>query len=146
MACLRGEEWGGSLYQFHTVGSGENMIPFHLSLSRCHSPPQVVIATQALTASSRFLQGKKRKEKNVAKLDDECIWKETKMTYRGAQTSIDAALHTVLINRENQSTMFILCYSRVFPGLVCKVLLMPIVIPIITFCYALEGQCKQSHA
>ncbi len=72
----------GSLYQFHTVGSGENLIPFHLSLPRCHSPPQVVIATQALTASSRFLKEKKGKEKNVAKLNDECIWKETKMTYR----------------------------------------------------------------
>lgn len=75
---------GGSPYQFHTVGSGENLIPFHLSLPRCHSPPQVVIATQALTASSRFLKEKKKKrrKKNVAKLDDECIWKETKMTYR----------------------------------------------------------------
>ena len=68
------------------------------------------------------------------------------MTYRRAQTSIDAALHAVLINRENQSPVFILCYSRVFLGLVCKVLLMLIVIPIITFCYALEGQCKQSQA
>lgn len=65
---------GGRLYQFHTVGSRENLIPFHPSLSRCHSPPQVVIA---LTASSRF-----PKEKKVTKLSNECIWKETKMTYR----------------------------------------------------------------
>lgn len=41
------------LYHFHTVGSRENLIPFHPSLSRCHSLPQVVIA---LTASSRLLQ------------------------------------------------------------------------------------------
>lgn len=74
----------GGLYQFHTVGSRGILIPFHLSLSRCHSPPQVVIATQALTASSRFLkEGKKRIEKkHLAKPDDECIQKETKkMTY-----------------------------------------------------------------
>lgn len=49
---------GGRLYQFHTVGSRENLIPFHPSLSRCHSPPQVVIA---LTASSRFLEEKSHK-------------------------------------------------------------------------------------
>lgn len=55
------------------------------------------------------------------------------MTYRRAQTWIDAALHAVQINTETQSTMFILCYSRVFLGLLCNVLLMPIVIPIITF-------------
>lgn len=47
------------LYQFHTVGSRENLIPFHPSLSRCHSLPQVVIA---LTASSRLLEEREKKE------------------------------------------------------------------------------------
>lgn len=41
--------------------------------------------------------------------------------------------------------MFILCYSRVILGLVCKVLLIPIVIPIIAFSYPLEYNYKQSH-
>lgn len=51
------------LYQFHTVGSRGNLIPFHPSLSRCHSLPQVVIA---LTASSRLLEeGKKRRRKRT---------------------------------------------------------------------------------
>lgn len=77
-----GREVGRSLYQLHTVGSGENLDPFHLSLSRCHSPPQVVIATQALTASSRLLKKKNKRKEAPRKLNDECVWKETKMTYR----------------------------------------------------------------
>lgn len=79
---------GRSLYQFHTVGSRENLIPFHLSLSRCHSPPQVVITTQTLTASSRLLRKKKGEGGDVAKLDDEYMWKEKKMTYR-SHTDVD---------------------------------------------------------
>lgn len=54
------------LYQFHTVGSRENLIPFHPSLSRCHSLPQVVIA---LTASSRLLEERRKKRRGeVTKL------------------------------------------------------------------------------
>lgn len=62
-----GRGMGKGLYQFYTVGSRENLIPFHLSLSRCHSPPQVVITMQALTASSRLLkeEGKKKKRENA---------------------------------------------------------------------------------
>lgn len=144
-----GREMWGSLYQFHTVGSGENLIPFHLSLSRCHSPPQVVIAAQALTASSRFLKEKKKKRKEKKTLQSSTMnafRRRRKWHIVCAQTWIDAALHNVLINRENESTMFILCCSRVILGLVCKVLLIPIVIPLVAFCYALEVQCKQSHA
>lgn len=130
-----------AVYQFHTVGSRENLIPFHLSLSRCHSPPQVVIATQALTASRRFLKGRKK----VTKLCNECTWKETKMTYRLC-TDVDWCRITHRCNKQNQSTLFILCHSRVLCGLVCKALLIPIVIVIITFSYAVEGQCKQNNA
>lgn len=133
-------EGDGGLYQFHTVGSGENLIPFHPSLSRCHSLPQVVIA---LTASSRFLKEKKKSQSSAMN----AFGRRQKWHIVCAQTSTDAALHTIVINweRTKAHSLFILCHSRVFCGLVCKALLIPIVIVIITFCYAVEGQCKQSH-
>lgn len=70
------------LYQFHTVGSRENLIPFHPSLSRCHSLPQVVIA---LTASSRLLEERGKKEGGKPQSSEPvCFWVERKMTYRSS--------------------------------------------------------------
>lgn len=138
-----GRETGGRLYQFHTVGSRENLIPFHLSLSRCHSPPQVVIGKRALTASSRFLKEKKekkeRKKNTLQSSTMNACGRRQNWHIVCAQTWIDAALHTFLINRRNQSTLFTLCYSRVILWLVCKVVLIPTVSPIIVLWHAYKS-------
>lgn len=86
----------------------------------------------------------RRKKKKVTKLSSECTWKETKMTYRLC-TDVDWCRITHRYNKQNQSTLFILCHSWVFCGLVCKALLIPIVIVTITFSNAAEGQRKQNN-
>lgn len=142
----RGVGRGGGLYQFRTVDSWENLIPFHPSLSRCHSPPQVVITTQALTTPSCFCVERKKRKKEMSQTSImNVFWKRQKWHIVCAQTSTDATLQIVVINRGNKSTLFILRHSWASCGLVCKALLIPIVIVIITFCYAAQGQCKQSR-
>lgn len=147
MACLWGEKWGEACISSIQLAPGRIWFLFI-----CHSQgvilhPRLLSPRrpwQLQAASSRKKKKKRKKTSQSSTMN--AFGRRRKWHIVCAQTWIDAALHSILINREKQSNMFILCYSRVFLGLVCKVLLILIVILTITFCYALEDQCKQSHA
>lgn len=84
---------------------------------------------------------KREKKKKIAKLDNECIWKETKMTYRlcadmdwccithhsNKQREPKHNVHFVLFKGNSWITL------KGFVNIHCNTM-------------ALEGQCKQSHA
>lgn len=61
---------------------------------------------------------------------------------RVCRRKIGAALQSILINRGNITTMFILRCSSVIPGFIFKLFLIPFVASVVFWSVELQVQCK----
>lgn len=138
------------------VGKGSVSVPYSWLLGEFESFSSVTLKVSFSSPgcyhhtgpdNSKLLPRRKKKRKKEMSQTSgiNVFWKRQKWHIIRAQTSTDATLQIVVINRGNKSTLFILRHSWASCRLVCKALLIPIVIVIITFCYAAQGQCKQSR-
>lgn len=143
MECLRVEKRGEGCISSIQLAPGRIWFLFI-----CHSQgvilhPRLLSESgpwQLQAASSRKKKKRQKEKKNTLQSSTmNACGRRQKWHIVCAQTWINAALHTFLINRRNQSTLFTLCYSRVILWLVCKVVLILTVSPIIVLWHAYKS-------